>query len=327
MKTKAASAFTLVELLVVITIIGILIALLLPAVQAAREAARRMQCSNNLKQIGVGMHNFASAQGTFPPGMKSKVRFSSSYANFYEWTYFLHMLLPYTEQEAYYNAWGGEQFNRPNPWNPPPFGDPTRWTDLNGISLPCWICPTDDLGTSMSMVAPGLRLPKSNYLGIFSGHNDSESVAPLHPTQRAVFGYGKGTSLGDITDGTSNTLAVAEYLKGLDETDVRGFPWSNRAGLQTLQVHLGPNSTTEDSLYSGFCTSGLSQPSLNLPCNGSGGGATTDASYATSRSRHPGGVNTLFCDGSVHFIQDSVDLLRVWQPLGWIADGQTPGDY
>lgn len=313
-----STAFTLVELLVVITIIGILIALLLPAVQAAREAARKMQCSNNLKQIGVGMHNFAAAHETFPPGVQSRT---------IEWAYFLHHLLPYIEQESYYTAVDGPKFALARPWAATG-ADRTRWDTLNNVSIAAFLCPDDSSGTSMNLIATNLRLAKSNYLGIFSGMNDQDGMytaTDMKPTitdpqalqkQHAVFAYEKGTSFAEITDGTSNSMAVAEYLKGIDEGDIRGFPISNRAGLQMLFVKLGPNSTGEDSLYPSFCTADYNQPSQNLPCNG--GGATY--AYAASRSRHPGGVNVVYCDGSVHFIPDQIDI-AVWQNLGWINDG------
>ncbi len=317
------AGFTLVELLVVITIIGILIALLLPAVQAAREAARRMQCSNNLHQVGVALHNFASAYGTFPPGVKAKTRFSNSpppgNAGAYEWTYFLHVLLPYCEQSGYFEGvLGPKDYNIPNPWDSSKPGW-SSWDLVSNMPLPHLSCPSDFLGGSVSFIAaPSLRLAKSNYLGIFSGLSDTESELSLllDRTQRAVFAYGKGTEFGEITDGTSNTMAVAEYLKGIDENDFRGFFWSNQAGLQLLEVRLGPNSRADDSLVASFCSGVYDDPSQNLPCVG---GAATR--YADARSRHPGGVNALFCDSSVHFIQDNVDI-DIWQGLGWIGDGR-----
>jgi prepilin-type N-terminal cleavage/methylation domain-containing protein/prepilin-type processing-associated H-X9-DG protein len=315
-RTQKSTGFTLVELLVVITIIGILIALLLPAVQAAREAARRMQCSNNLKQIGLALHNFASVKGTFPPGIACSPPMSYGPAPF-EWTYFLHQLLPYMEQDSYFAAIDGPRFDLPNPWAPASAGW-SKWASLNNIAISGLLCPDDGLGSAMLLVAPGLRLAKSNYLGVFSGLSDAEAFTPVSEAHRAVFGFGKGTAFGDIKDGTSNTVAVAEYLKGLDENDVRGAPLSNRAGLHLLFVKWGPNSTAADNIYPSFCTAGMSQPDLNLPCTTTAG---SDA-FASSRSRHPGGVNVLYCDGSTHFVPDGVDI-DVWQSLGWINDGKT----
>ena len=329
---KSLHGFTLVELLVVITIIGILIALLLPAVQAAREAARRMQCSNNLKQIGVALHNFASAQGTFPAGVLSAKRMYTTPTDLNEWVYFLLQLLPYLEQDGYCQAVDGPKFSLPPPWQVTlPNWD--RWQKVNGLTLPMFQCPDDPVNGDMSLIATNLRVSKGNYLGIFSGRNDGDGAwsATNHPATRcalkehAVFAYGKGTAFSDITDGTSNTMAVTEYLKGIDEEDMRGVFWTSRAGCQTLQVYQqGPNSSVQDSLYSGFCSTADNQPSLNLPCNGTGG---DDASYAGARSRHSGGVNAVFCDGSVHFIQDSI-AIDCWRHLGWIADGNNvPTDF
>ena len=338
-------AFTLVELLVVMTIIGILIALLLPAIQAAREAARHAQCSNNLKQIGLALHNFESRRGTFPPGISAKSRWSNDWSatnGGYQWTYLLHFLLPDLEEEPYYVAIGGPRFNTDLIYHP------DTWNKVNNISIPVLLCPSDNFGDNIFVAEdnPGFepdRWAKTNYIGLFSGLNDADGAYSatnyaghhIDPKQHAVFCYGKGTSISDITDGTSNTMALAEYLKGLNALDQRANFYTNRAGCQTLFVTLGPNSTAPDNLCVQFCNRGSpNDPSNNLPCVG----GDSDANYAGSRSRHPGGVNAVFCDGSVHFIGDSVDSHvpdptsptdspGTWQRLGWIADGYTPGDY
>ena len=319
--------FTLVELLVVITIIGILIALLLPAVQAAREAARRAQCTNNLKQIGIALHTFESSNKTFPPGTMAKLRCSYSYQvdpnqpNFtggWEWPYFLDFLLPQLEQSAYYDAINGPRFDIQNPWY-----DPGAWpAEANNVTVAAFNCPSDPQRPSVKYMSATLQLPASNYLGIFSGLNDGDNYNGCSPDQQAVFGYHDGTAISDIRDGTSNTMAVAEYLRGMDVKDTRGHFYTNRAGCQFLYVTLGPNSRAPDNLLSwappGFCPTDGSRnrPKQNLPCTS----GDTDVNYASPRSRHPGGVNVLFGDGSVHFIQDAVDS-TTWQGLGWMSDG------
>jgi prepilin-type N-terminal cleavage/methylation domain-containing protein/prepilin-type processing-associated H-X9-DG protein len=328
-------AFTLIELLVVISIIGILISLLLPAVQAARQAAQRSQCANNLKQIGLALANRESSFRSFPPGVMAKKRFSYSYdlANTggYEWPYFLHFILPQLEANNYYTFIHGEKFDLENPWS-----SPGVWaaTPLSKVGIPFLVCPSDNKANMKDF--GGVILPATNYLGIFSGLNDwdnykltglgdpasdgSPGATPI-PTVKALFGYNKGTRAADIRDGLSNTMAVAEYLTGTDSSDSRGMFYTNRAGSQFLYVTAQPNSSAPDNILSwhpSFCPGDNSRnrPHENLPCTG----GSTDQNYASPRSRHSGGVHAVFCDGSVHFMSNSIDLVS-WRALGWIGDG------
>jgi prepilin-type N-terminal cleavage/methylation domain-containing protein/prepilin-type processing-associated H-X9-DG protein len=322
--------FTLIELLVVIAIIGVLIGLLLPAVQKVREAANRLRCQNNLKQIGLALHNYESANGCFPTGIKASKYFSYDYtsANGYEWTYFIHMILPQLEQQAYYSVIDGPNFNIPNPWT-----TPGSWPTAASTTIPFLLCKSDP-GDEVAKLTGSLSLPKSNYLGIFSGLKDVDVRDGTFPSdQRALFQIGAATRFADIMDGTSNTMAVAEYLRGMPGApngDWRGEIITNRAGAHLLFVTNTPNSSAPDVTIDyapGFCDPGNNQPQLNLPCvadNSNNGGGNN---YASPRSRHPGGVNVVLCDGSVRFITDSVSL-TTWRSLGYIADGQVLGsDY
>jgi prepilin-type N-terminal cleavage/methylation domain-containing protein len=309
---QKCSAFTLVELLVVITIIGILIALLLPAVQAAREAARRMQCANNLKQIGLAMHNYHSAYETFPPSSPTGV----------EWRYFLCALLPFIEQQSLHDGFGIAQATGLSPWNP---SAKSAWPKtVQGQSVAAYLCPSDGLGgvtkgstSGVQGADPnGMQLFVTNYLGIHDGYHDEDTWYASAGTPRAVFGYSRQTRIADIRDGTSNTLMIAEYLTGLKD-DIRGFAITARSGSQLLHVALTPNASSSDVMlnHTAICFSSMNQPELNLPCICNNGPFTSAA-----RSRHPNGVQAVLCDGSVQFYSETIDS-ALWQSLGFIADG------
>ena len=279
----------------------------------------------------------------------SKSRFSYAWAmdSGYEWPYFLHYLLPQLEQSAYYEFIRGEKFDLQNPW-----ADPNTWmqnpTNVNGVGIPTLMCPSDSRdgafkNMSFSGTSSGLMMPASNYLGFFSGLNDWDNCklggngvasdgnpgTTPSPSMRGLFRYNKGTAAAEVLDGLSNTMAVAEYLTGLDASDSRGMFYTNRAGSQFLYVTMQPNSKAGDNLLSwhaSFCPTDGShnRPSQNLPCNPS----PTDQNYASPRSKHAGGVQVVFCDGSVHFMSNNINL-QTWRNLGWIADGGVVngGDY
>jgi prepilin-type N-terminal cleavage/methylation domain-containing protein/prepilin-type processing-associated H-X9-DG protein len=323
--------FTLVELLVVITIIGILIALLLPAVQAAREAARRMQCGNNLKQLGLAAQNYHTPHGQFPPGSisTSKAR-TDIYGS--PRTPYLVMLYPFIEAE---NISAQIQCNdsygilTANPSN----------TNVVRQSISSLLCPSDGLGGALGPAyAPGWVLTqdyaaRSNYLG-FMGYAlgwdlASPPTTPTPPTGWnsgwiSVFGHNRGARIADITDGTSNTMLMSEYLTGIRSGD-RGIFWHSMSpGTGSIQVYDTPNSSNPDYLYSTSCPSDGSgnMPEANLPCSVPASDSDHYNKWAAARSSHPGGVNVVLCDGSVQFIGDSIDI-ATWRYLGFIADGQT----
>lgn len=318
-------AFTLIELLVVIAIIAILIALLLPAVQSAREAARRIQCKNNLKQISLALHSYHDVYGRFPIGSFSPTgSMFPSPTGRPDWAYCLHYLLPYVEQAALYQLMAQNDMTNPKPDDP---DSALTWPpETDGRVVEAYLCPSD-IGNSTLVhrnTPNKIRLFLVNYLGIFSGLNDGESYSDTDPARRGVFGYNRGARFRDITDGTSSTMCVAEYVKGPDFV-LRGWTFTSRAGSQTLHVRNTPNSRAPDNLLSNidYCgNSSANQPAQNRPCVSGG----TAGNHASSRSMHVGGVQVALCDGSVRFISENIDL-TTWRNLGWISDGEVIGDF
>lgn len=309
--SRRSSGFTLIELLVVIAIIAILIALLLPAVQQAREAARRSACKNNLKQLGLAMHNYHDTHGTLPPGTIVGT----------EWPYLLHFILPYVDQAPMYNVLA-QNWGRKAPWLDDSL---TNWPSGTQAGVSTFLCPSDGLGGTVKSIDSTVKLPTSNYLGLFSGLNDGETVADSLLT-RAAFGRNRGARIRDFKDGTSNTMIMAEYLTGSPSV-WRGWFYTSRAASQFLHVTNTPNSSSPDRIldYHAGCaaTSDANQPLMNLPCTPDG---YTPTNFASPRSMHTGGVQILLGDGSVRFVGENIHL-DTWRRLAWIADGQTIGEF
>ena len=292
---KQRTGFTLVELLVVIAIIGILIALLLPAVQSAREAARRTQCSNQLKQLGLALHSYHTAHGQFPYGAIGMDLETFSYkSGGPARTPFIAHLFPYIEQNALAALW---DFSKPV-YNQP--------IEVMGY-LPVWHCPSD---TPVQIFQPGPLDYKGNY-GINWGQNTYQDQV-----ERAPFWLEFGAKIAHIRDGTTNTLALLEMLQAPSpsgEFDRRGRIWNDDASSYQIMTRFEPNSAAPDS---GRCIDRLP----DYPCVYSGI-TTPSQMHLASRSQHPGGVVTCLCDGSVHFAVDSIDL-TIWQALSSMHGGE-----
>jgi prepilin-type N-terminal cleavage/methylation domain-containing protein/prepilin-type processing-associated H-X9-DG protein len=307
------TAFTLIELLVVIAIIAILIGLLLPAVQKVREAAFRMQCQNNLHQLGIALHAYHDGHGHFPLGV---VWNGGSYYAFPRsgWNY---PLFPYLEQDNVYNllplAAGQQQ------WEPWWSAEATNPAGPTRVVLKTWLCPSDS-GVLLNQQPWGV-FSLGNYHAFFGGLNLGGVVAN-DPARRAAFGLNFGARFADITDGTSNTMVLGEYLRSRGAAnDQRGMPWGDQPGYGQIYTQLSPNSNSPDFLYVGWCDN---RPNENLPCISGDWGPNNQVA---ARSQHTGGVNVCLGDGSVRFVNNSVDLLTVWRPLATIAGGEVIGDF
>jgi prepilin-type N-terminal cleavage/methylation domain-containing protein/prepilin-type processing-associated H-X9-DG protein len=306
--------FTLIELLVVIAIIAILIGLLLPAVQKVREAAARMQCSNNLKQLGIAMHSYHDANQALPAVMGPSGCC---------WGTWVILIMPYIEQEnAYklYQNWGGSDtvnsnFPAPSPTGSfPRYGAAPNTTNVTGRRYKTLTCPSDQDNVPIGI------MPNHNYAASTgTGQTNRQPVpgVPTYTVQAGMFDGGALTrkiKLTDATDGLSNTLMVGEVLQGSSK-DLRGFiVWGDATGVST---YAPPNTSNPDLIYDpGYCNN---QPLRGLPCSTPG-----QAFY--SRSRHTGGVNACLGDGSVRFVSNTV-APATWQLVGGASDGQVVSNF
>ncbi|WP_437188374.1 DUF1559 domain-containing protein [Planctomicrobium sp. SH668] len=306
---KTRRGFTLIELLVVIAIIAVLIALLLPAVQQAREAARRSQCKNNLKQYGLAMHNYHDTLNAFPFAAVNEHDNGRRHT-------FIVSLWPYLEQSALYNQWDFTRHFYEAPNQP-----------LSDVPVAIYNCPSDN-----GAIRNGNRM-RANYVvcwGDFRLPNGSRTDG----SNRALFGFnssqgelnsrGRSSKISDITDGTSNTLMMSETRRAndMDDTDTRGAIFNDDSVGYMFMTTVTPNSLVADNPRGCLGSPSLAdQARLGMPCT------TTPVTWSVAaRSQHVGGVHTLMCDGAVRFVANNIDQ-ATWIRLGTIAGGEVVGEF
>ncbi len=322
------AGFTLVELLVVIAIIGILIALLLPAVQAAREAARRAQCCNNLKQIGLAMHNYADCHRALPIGLQaSPLGIGTGGRPRMPGHTVLAMILPFHEQANVLALYHPElanshEINR----------DATR------AQMKVYQCPSDG-SSGRTAINRGMRteMSRSNYAVCFGAHTmlrDANGINIMTSPSRVgidfetdgAFRMDDSRKWCCIRDGTSNTVLASEVLAGKDDSkgpgdrnwDARGM-WAWHVMGSFAYTHLNmPNTIVGDATYAAGSFNCVDEP--KMPCDNSHG-SRWDEFHAAARSHHPGGVNVVFGDGHVSFISETIEL-QTWRCLGAMNDGE-----
>jgi prepilin-type N-terminal cleavage/methylation domain-containing protein len=349
MRSPSRRGFTLIELLVVIAIIAVLIALLLPAVQAAREAARRSQCVNNLKQIGLALHNYHQTQNVFPLGCSlthfygGNINDPCAYATWNNWS--AHsLMLPYLEQAALYNA---INFSLEGPGE----GTNANSTAYN-TKFAGFLCPSDgNAGTAGRGGSPNIN---SYYASIgTTTYVDADCVNPGDTT--GCFGYRVAYGIRDITDGASSTIAFSESLcsptnslavrgqliMGAGNTgdqvyDVSSLGWAylEKGGLATCNAaFVNNNISNTHGHYWAVGSSGATIFNTVIPPNSplyiwggcrnwcSAGCDAADMAYSNAQSNHPGGVNVLIADGSTTFMKNTVNV-NVWWGLGTRSNGE-----
>jgi prepilin-type processing-associated H-X9-DG protein/prepilin-type N-terminal cleavage/methylation domain-containing protein len=341
------SAFSLVELLVVITIIGILISLLLPAVQAAREAARRLQCSNNLRQLGLAMHNYVSACGQLPnagwPAPDPVPAGMSAYLSDYSP---LAKLLPYCEQQnlqnlidfsIYMGHVGKDDL-------------PVALRPAVATVVPMFLCPSDP-----EKPVHDIKMPSGTYIPV-AGTNYAMNGGDGTDSYNNTYGFMANPNNGicfvsarvrldDIKDGTTHTVAFTESLRGPCDSQ----PKTVMPDMQVYRAQASTSVTVVDAVDAGGLATLL--PSVtgwdgarlsywlrgcvpggpilngrfipNSPIPDMTGGS---AKVTAARSRHPGGVNACFCDGSVRFVGDSIHK-TTWHALWTRAGGEITSEY
>ncbi len=342
---RRSAGFTLVELLVVIAIIGVLVSLLLPAVQAAREAARRTQCTNNMKQIGLAMHNYHDTYKTLPSagfrwtggGVGGRCQAASgpsanSTSHGQSWVV---GILPFIEQQALHDQFfaGVRELPVYGCWFRVKAARPAQHPGLTQVlatETASMRCPSDsgrkERYASDDDMAPVARM---NY-GANGGAGNAWSRTDFRsPLDRGPFHWGyafeHAVSFAEVTDGTSNTVLLGEIVAAEDRRDSRGA-WAYSSGpfisggdpsYRSPRILLPPNGNALDNNFRDrppLCSADNLHRHLRCTAGGS-------RAFQTARSYHPGGVNVCLIDGSVRFINDTIEM-ETWLALLGMSRGQ-----
>jgi prepilin-type N-terminal cleavage/methylation domain-containing protein/prepilin-type processing-associated H-X9-DG protein len=337
--------FTLIELLVVIAIIAILIGLLLPAVQKVREAAARMSCSNNLKQLALGCNTYHDANGQMPYGRK----FDNWDA--YTWS---ELVLPYIEQgnvQAGYLYLSNPAWQASYPGPNGPIGDNAQQRQSRHTVIPTFLCPSDTGPNTNEFGTGAYGMVRGNYRActgsgdMYGSATDTSGgpwgvgvfgVVPFQTTDPARKIFDRtgpptaGVPIVGIADGTSNTVLLSEALSPQTSSGWGGpigsILYGNMGG-GLFTTTIAPNSSSPDRPI-GPCPRNQGITSYMAPCVSLGGNAwwtqSAIGAHVGARSQHSGGVNVALADGSVRFVSNNIDL-RTWRALGTRSGSEAVG--
>ena len=312
------SGFTLIELLVVIAIIAVLIAMLLPAVQQAREAARRSQCRNNLKQMGLAMHNYHDTHNAFPPGVFAGpgLVYSNPGTSGLRGSCWFQQILPYIDQAPFYNSQLAPRFA--TGWTADE-NEAYRVASRNTV-FSVFMCPSDPSGPAFSndngFCGNYVACAASSDFGTYSATTFAHGL-----NLNGMFYFLSSTRMRDLIDGSSNTIMVGEVMhRGSQKAawDVGNY-WNGFWGGPLFVTTEPPNTPLSDRVYG--CKS-TTWP--NAPCTSIGATGTDPRIYA--RSYHVGGAQVTLADGSVRFVSSNI-ARTTFQALGSRAGSETLGEF